>query len=353
MQLYNAYARNLANLQAVVPILTTEDGTPMPVVTQSDLDERTRRIIGQQTLPPQNWNMANNRSARRLDVVEAILADLAPQLALAIRKADAAQADADANELATQALEVRAAADDLADAALLAYAQATEAKATATQLALEANTLADAQDRAYAQATQSQVAALAAAQDLLKAQATANTQAIATAQAAANAAQAKADADEVLAKAAQVKAEQALTAAQAAQASANTAQASATTAISNAASAATAASAAQSTATAAQTSATAAQTAVAALADRFRSKRISTPAMLIGAEATINVVWDKPFTDNLYTMNKPELVGGSILGLAAQVTAHTAAGCTVKIKNTLGLQLAAGAATLEITALHD
>ena len=153
------------------------------------------------------------------------------------------------------------------------------------------------------------------------------------------AAQTKADAAQALASGNTVAISAAQTKADAAQAKAEAAQAQATAAIAAAA--------------AAQAQATAASTATTALAGRIRTKRVATPAMAIGGTATMNVVWETPFPDNLYTMSAPALVSGSLLGLAATVTAHSPTGCTVQIKNTLGLVLLAGAGTLELNAIHD
>lgn len=135
----------------------------------------------------------------------------------------------------------------------------------------------------------------------------------------------------------------------AAQAKADAAKADAAAAINAAATAAANATAAQTAAAAAQAAAATAQTAAATQAARARTKLVPTPGMALGATATLNVVWDTPFPDAVYAVI-PALVGGSLLGLGATVTAQTAAGCTVQIKNTLGLVLLAGAGTLDLFA---
>lgn len=76
-----------------------------------------------------------------------------------------------------------------------------------------------------------------------------------------------------------------------------------------------------------------------------------TPALALGATVTLDVAWDTPLADANYGVFV-SMVGGSLLGLGATVTAQTATGCTIKIKNTLGLVLLAGAGTLEAFAYH-
>lgn len=86
---------------------------------------------------------------------------------------------------------------------------------------------------------------------------------------------------------------------------------------------------------------------------KIRTKRMATPAALIGATMTISVVWDIPFADANYTFTGVNLIGPSFLGLRPNVTAFTKDGCTVQVQNTLGLALVAAAGGLHISAIHD
>ena len=252
-----------------------------------------RTMLGQPQVPTgTDWPMSANRSAKRLT-------DLEQQFA------------------AFQSL-VLAKFTDLTPR--LALAEATLASA---QAGLAANTAADllrdAKDSLIESATQANALDIAAlklqvAADEAKLTATASAAAAAqfTATAARNeaaTAQQKADADATAALAAAAKAD-------AAQATANQAQAGLT-----------------------------------ALAARFRTKQLPTPAVAIGGTMTMNVVWDTPFADDKYNA-VPEFEGLSVLGLTAVVTNRTATGCTVTSKNVLGLALLAGAGLVTITAIH-
>jgi len=302
--------QQIAPLQQTLSTLQNAVGTGEGAGLQS-VDARARLIMGQDYPmldDGQVWPMScrNNYFAiaalqvqvqALADTLTARFAEFAPRLDLVQTQLTSVQAQQRADELADQALQ--------------AYAQATDAKATEAQ-ARAAEALAKTQLNTAAEAS-------------LAAQLGKDEQAIAEARARAEAAFALATSATNTAAAAGTQ-------------SAN-AQASATQAIS--------------TAAGAQTTATAAQAAVVALAARTRTKRISTPGMAVGATATIKVTWDTPFADSNYTLSAPALVGGTLLGLAASITAQTAADCTVQIKNVLGLVIAAGAGILEVTAVHD
>lgn len=102
---------------------------------------------------------------------------------------------------------------------------------------------------------------------------------------------------------------------------------------------------------AAQDSATAAQAAVTALANRFRSATVTVPSMVLNG--SIDVVVSFPaFADNAFVAIA-EPAGLSLLGLDATevTTARTASTATFRIKNVLGLAIAAGG-TLTFFAYH-
>jgi hypothetical protein len=103
---------------------------------------------------------------------------------------------------------------------------------------------------------------------------------------------------------------------------------------------------------AAQATATAAQTAQAAFAARFRSVRFTLPQIPLAGTVDV-VVPFAAFADNAFTAIA-EPAGLTLLGLdATEVpTARTASTATFKIKNVLGLTIAAGG-VLNFIALHD
>jgi hypothetical protein len=108
---------------------------------------------------------------------------------------------------------------------------------------------------------------------------------------------------------------------------------------------------AQAQAKAAQDTATAAQQAVTALANRFRSAVVTVPSMVLGG--SIDVVATFPaFADNAFVAIA-EPAGLTLLGLDATevTTARTATSATFRIKNVLGLAIAAGG-TLTVFAYH-
>ena len=79
---------------------------------------------------------------------------------------------------------------------------------------------------------------------------------------------------------------------------------------------------------------------------------MSVPALAAGALAAVSAIWPRPFADTNYsiaaTINDPAVLLGN-----ATVTAKTATGCTVSVKN-LGLSaLTGGTASVELTATHD
>lgn len=129
-------------------------------------------------------------------------------------------------------------------------------------------------------------------------------------------------------------------------------QAQVSQAIAAAATAQSKAEAAQATATQAQALAQAAQASQALLAARFRVARLASPAIAVGGTGTLQVTWSPAFADDKYSV-VAECEGAALLGLEATVTARTATGCTVQLKNSLGLNLALGAGTISLLATHD
>jgi hypothetical protein len=285
-------------------------GQSAPVETvDARLADLRVSITGQTTPPPKTgWAMSNNRSANRLNALEpkveamfdVLVEQHGPQILLALAQAQEARA-------AAAAVAADLAANTLADEAQTAWIELVDAKATATKAELA----------------------------LVKADTAANKAALAAAQSATTAAQTKADSAQAKAEAAQSKADAASTAAAAAQANA-------ATAISNAA-------AANTEAQAAKAQALATQTALTAFIARFRIKRQATPAMLLGATATVVVPWDVPYADAAYTTQLT--IEGT--GLQIKYKSHTKNDVTVEISNLLGLNLLAGAGTINAQALHD
>lgn len=90
----------------------------------------------------------------------------------------------------------------------------------------------------------------------------------------------------------------------------------------------------------------------AATPSRIRAKRVPVPALAIGAAQAVAVAWDTPFPSTAYTVPTPGVEGPVLLGLPV-VSNRTATGCTVTLKNTGVVALAAGAATLHVLAIHD
>jgi hypothetical protein len=236
------------------------------------------------------------RQAMLEQFVTAKFADMAPRLALAEQTVASTQAQGTATAALAAFLDAK---DALQDAAIQANALDT--------LALQKR---------------------AAAEEL----------ALATLQARATADEALITATKDKADAAQFEATMAKGAAAAAQQKAEAAAAATTTA--------------KAAADAAQATASTAQAGLATLTGRFRTKRLSTPAVAIGGTMKIDVTWDVPFPDDKYNA-VAEFEGLGLLGLTAVVTNRTATGCTVVSKNVLGLQLLAGAGMVTVTAIHD
>jgi hypothetical protein len=252
-----------------------------------------RTVLGQQMVPSgTEWPMSCNRSANRLSALELQFAAL--QNLVSAKFADLAPRLQLAEQTLTKTqaeLAANRAADALADA-----------KDNLLESAVRANTLDIAALKLQALADEALLSSTASA--AAAAQFTASV-----ARSEAQAAQQKADADAVATLAVKAVAE------------------------------------------AAQASASQAQAALAALAGRFRTKQMSTPAVALGGTMTLQVVWDQPFADTNYNAIA-EFEGLAVLNLTAVVTNRTATGCTVSSKNVLGLALLAGVGTVTITAIH-
>lgn len=85
---------------------------------------------------------------------------------------------------------------------------------------------------------------------------------------------------------------------------------------------------------------------------QYRTARVSVPAVGAGALASVSCVWPRAFLDTSYSIaaaiNDPAALLGNVV-----ITAKTAAGCTLSVKN-IGLSaLAGGTASIELTATHD
>lgn len=329
--------------------------------------------------------------AARLDLVKASVQNLAVDLAanqahdLEVEaRLTAAESRLVADEQAIAALQVAQASTTAALAANTAADQLNAAQDAATQ-ATAAQALALGQaEHATNVAQQSQIDANTAKIALEAAQQAADEQAIAAAQATANAALQKANEDAVLAA-------QALAAAQAAQTTATQAGQAAATAQTAATSAATAAANAQASATSAkaaadaaqakadadavaaanaQTTATAAQqaaatnaTALAALQTTLAGKldaalvrrgSVTTPAVtiVVATPATVAVTFATPFADANYEvfLSKP---AGGLLGVELGWQNKTAAGFTLTLRNTGLASLAVPASAADYFAIHN
>jgi hypothetical protein len=265
------------------------DGLPTSI---GGLRALIRTMLGQQQMPTGQWPMSMNRSASRLNLLE-------PRV------------DTQAQDVAVLRAQVATLTDLLGSTRAdllprLALAEASLLTNTANDAAEAAK---QEQVRLKTVALESKQTATDAALALVQTRLTQDEAAIAQAQATATAAKAKADADE------------------------------------------TAAVVAQAIAIAARDTANANQVALNALNARFRLKRLPIPAIGIGATGTLNVVWDTPFTDDNYNA-VAQVEGVALLGLAADVTARTATGCTVQLKNGLGIGITLASATVSITATH-
>jgi hypothetical protein len=265
------------------------DGLPTSI---GGLRALIRTMLGQQQMPTGQWPMSMNRSATRLNLLE-------PRV------------DTQAQDVAVLRAQVATLTDLLGStrADLLPRLALAEAS-------LLTNTANDAAEAAKQEQVRLKTVALESKQTatdttlaLVQTRLTQDEAAIAQAQATATAAKAKADADE------------------------------------------TAAAVAQAIAIAARDTANANQVALNALNARFRLKRLPIPAIGIGATGTLNVVWDTPFADDNYNA-VAQVEGVALLGLAADVTARTKDGCTVQLKNGLGIGITLASATVSITATH-
>jgi hypothetical protein len=280
---------------------TNESGVPVLV------DDRFRTVMGQDfpTLAPgQVWGMSSNRSAKRLDAHDVRLDTLEQLVTQLLVLSNASQEQqlvfAAQQHLATMASQQLATAQAAQDLRLAAV----EAKATLTASATESNRL--------------DILVLQANDVLLQARATQDETAIAKAQTTAN--QAVADAAKAQTTANQ-DAKDLLTV--------------------------------QGLAKAAQDTATAAQQSLATFAARFRSARVAVPKIDLGTSLDVVVQLSPAYADANYTAIA-EPAGLALLGLdATEVpTARTASTVTFKIKNVLGLAIAAGG-VLNFIAFHD
>jgi hypothetical protein len=342
---------------ATAPLATTIDQLQTAVGTTeagslATVDERAQLIMGQNypTLEEgEVWPMSCRSNYFAIQLLKGQLAPVIefvaatdPTLGLRLRIVEAD----------VSRLESQQAADELALASLRAYAEQTHQLAVATEAGLAAEKLENVAQAARLDALDKQqaadrldIAALQLAQAATEAKATAALSGV--------------EADRLLAQAADAKANQALAdaatakgLAQAAQAKADTASTSAAEAKGLAQTAQAKGEAAQASATTAINNAAAAQAAATAAGARLRTKRVPTVAMPLSGTVTQVITWDVAFPDANYNA-LPELEGSGLLNQMASVTARTPTTCTVQIKNTLGLLLAAGAGTLTLTALHD
>jgi hypothetical protein len=327
----------------------------------------------------------------RLELVQAVARNLATDLA-------ANQAHDVLQDAELALIQSRLTADDLAlselraqnqhEEAAIAVLQATD-QVTATQVALtlakaEAALALGQQEHLANVAQQSQLDNMAAQQQLLKAQQSADEQAIAQAQATANqtlqkllddeqaiakaqatassatqaaaAAQARADAAQASATAAQARAEQAEADAQLAKTAASTAQAKANDAASAAAAAQTTATAAQQAAATNATALVAVQTAIAGKLDSALVRRgnVGTPGVTIQVltPTTVQVTFATPFADANYEvfLSKPS---SGLLGVELGWLNKTASGFTLTLRNTGAASLAVLASSVDYYAIHN
>lgn len=84
----------------------------------------------------------------------------------------------------------------------------------------------------------------------------------------------------------------------------------------------------------------------------IQTKRVATPAMLIGATSNVSVTWDVAFANTNYTVSVT-LEGASLLGLTPVISSRTATGCVVTIRNSLLVNLLVNAGTLHLIATAD
>jgi chromosome segregation ATPase len=393
--------QNQERLLAATNLADNPDVNPPDVDTR--LAELREAITGQKTPPPaMGWSMSNNRSAKRLDALEPVVAQAMVKIdsfadVLRTGLADFStrfdllnaqrQFDLTAVQVERTRNDLQDAKDLLQDAALTQLAAQDQLTATtdaAQSAAIEQNRLATVALAARQTATEQKLAAneltLKALQASDAAQ-TATQQQQATALSALQAQQLaderNIETDRQLAVAAQARADQALAAATAAQAAANTAQAdaqAAKTAAATASAAATTNAANLATQTArvdaavanvatlqtnvatAQATANAAQAAVTALADKGQVMLgIVTPASVgvlgVGGTLTVAITFPKPFADAQYAESFTRVSGMSaVMGLS--VTNKTATGCTLVLTNNGALSLSVPAGTVDAVFTH-
>lgn len=294
--LLNAVAANTSVTVAAADPLAASAPLPLPVAQQINVAvSRLAGVLDFDAVADTKVGMQNEALRLRLLALELVVsAQQAVQAALAsgLDQQSAQLKVLNAQLLlaqqATQALQVSQTAAEL-------RLTAAEAKATLTASATEANRL--------------DIAKNAAADVLRDARATNDETAIAAAQATATQARTEA-------AAAQKKADDDAAAVLVVQAQAK----------------------------AAQDTATAAQAAVATLANRFRSAVASVSGLAASLNATLDVVVTFPAFPDASYVAIAEPAGLTLLGLDATevTTARTASSATFRIKNVLGLAIAAG-----------
>ena len=84
----------------------------------------------------------------------------------------------------------------------------------------------------------------------------------------------------------------------------------------------------------------------------MRTMRVPVPATLAGAVTTLSVVWPKAFADTNYSIAPGVYDPAGLLGVV-DITAVSATGCTVAVKNVGLSALTGGTAQVELTATHD
>ncbi|TGE05547.1 hypothetical protein [Hymenobacter fodinae] len=294
------------------------------------LDEYRVLITGQETMPPRNWRMSNNRVTRRLDDLTDVVGDLLTDHA-------ALQAQHDA---------LQKAVPNLISDAISAYHQ--EIFVPTVQMLTGANTPGVAHS-------------LLELYNLLQAEIQEDNVTMADVFARITQVKQQAAAAQLTADGAQALATSAQTLATTAKTTADGIRTDLTTQTGRIDAVKVTADTAKGTAETAKTTADGVRVDLNAHTSannlhRFKqTKRVVTPAMAVGASVPVAITWDTPMPSANYTVSA--LLGNnSLLGMTWVLAAspvQTANGCTIILKNTGLLALLASAGTIQLLATHD